>query len=172
MFHDACAPTVPYMSVPLTLAILALVGLLGAVTWLFVRSQAEIARLSRQNEELVHRYMEHVTKSAEKMTRDVPKMADKMLDSLARGIADVTKGTSEAMQAIYGPVRVEEQRTTTYHDDLPTPWYAEEGSLDLTDPTDGLLVSDPVEYPAGGSNLIHDGDDEPFGIPGLRVGGD
>jgi len=160
------------MAIPLTIAIVALCGLIGLLTWLFARSQAEIARLSQQNQELVDRYMEHVTKSAEKMTRDVPKMADKMLDSLARGIADVTKGTSDAMQAIYGPVRVETERASMEQDDLPTPWYTEEGALDFTDPTDGLLVTDPVEYPEGGNNLIVDGDENPFGIPGLKVGAD
>ena len=160
------------MELPLSLAIIVLTCMIGLMTWLFVRSQAENARLRQVMYEQNVQYAEYVTKSAEKMTRDVPKMADKMLDSLTRSISDVTKGTSDAMQAIYGPVRVEEQRQTAEFDDLPTPWYTQEGAMDFTDPTDDLLVSDPVEYPEGGGNLIVDGDDEPFGIPGLKVGGD
>jgi type II secretory pathway pseudopilin PulG len=160
------------MAVPLSIAIIALTALLGLVTWLYVRAQAENARLVERILEINTQYSEYTLKSAEKMTRDLPKMSEKMLDSLARGISEVTKGTSDAMQAIYGPVRVTEQAQTAELGDLPTPWYAEEGALDTSDPTDRWLVSDPTEYPEGGSNLIMDGDDEPFGIPGLKVGGD
>jgi hypothetical protein len=160
------------MELPLSIAIIVLTCMIGLMTWLFVRSQAENARLQQRILEINTNYSDYTLKHAEKMTRDVPKMADKMLDSLARAIGDVTKGTSDAMQAIYGPVRMEEQRQTAEFDDLPTPWYAAEGSMDFSDPTDQLLVQDPVEYPEGGSNLIMDGDDEPFGIPGLKVGGE
>jgi hypothetical protein len=157
------------MAVPLSIAIIALTTLLGLVTWLYVRSQAENARLVERILEISTNYSDYTLKSAEKMTRDVPKMAEKMLDSLARGIADVTRGTSEAMQAIYGPVRVETEQAQAAMGDIITPWYGEEGSLDTLDPTDALLVADPVEHPEGGSNLIMDGDDEPFGVPGLKL---
>lgn len=157
------------MAIPLTVAIVALVCMIGLLIWLFVRSQAEIARLQGVILEQSVNYTEYVQKSAEKMTRDVPKMSEKMLDTLAKGIADVQRGTSDAMQALYGPVRLQEQAMSMEQDDLPTPWYGDPGAMDYRDPTDGLLVSDPVEYPEGGGNLIMEGDDEPFGIPGLKL---
>jgi len=160
------------MAIPLTLAIVALCGLIGLLAGLYARSQVENARLVERILEINTNYSEYALKNAEKMTRDVPKMADKMLDSLARSISDVTKGTSDAMQAIYGPVRMEQQQQTAEMGDLPTPWYTEEGAMDFGDPTDEFLVADPVEYPEGGNNLILDGDEEPFGIPGLKLGGD
>jgi hypothetical protein len=120
-------------------------------------------------------YADQALKMAADTARNQPKYADKMLDSLARGIGDVTRGTAEAMQAIYGPVRIEERQQTAEYDDLPTPWYTKEGAMDFTDPTDEYLVSDPTEYPEGGGgmdgSLISDGDDEPFGVPGLKVNG-
>jgi hypothetical protein len=64
---------------------------------------------------------------------------------------------------------VETEQAQAAMGDIITPWYGEEGSLDTLDPTDALLVADPVEYPEGGSNLIMDGDDEPFGVPGLKL---
>ena len=168
-FHASWAYD-PGMAVPLSLAIIALTTLLGLVTWLYVRAQAENARLVERILEINTQYSEYTMKSAEKMTRDLPKMSEKMLDSLARGIQDVTRGTSEAMQAIYGPVRMETEQSQAVMGDIITPWYGEEGSLDESDPTDRFLVSDPTEYPEGGNNLIMDGDDEPFGIPGLKIG--
>lgn len=159
------------MELPLTLAIVALIAVIGALTWtiarLLARSDAahtEMLRVSRE-------YSEQALKIAADTARNQPKYADKMLESLARGITDVTRGTADAMQAIYGPVQRAETNASAEFDDLPTPWYAAEGAMDPSDPTDHLLVADPTEYPEGGNNLIMEGDDEPFGIPGLKVGG-
>lgn len=159
------------MEIPLTLAILALIAVIGALIWtihrLLARSEAAHAEMMRVSRE----YSEQALKIAADTARNQPKYAEKMLDSLTRSISEVTKGSADAMTALYGPIRHEEQQATAEMGDIITPWYGAEGSMDPSDPTDAYLVADPTEYPEGGNNLIMDGDDEPFGIPGLKVNG-
>ena len=159
------------MAFPMSIAILALIAVIGALTWLLIRSERRNAALVEQFTTANREYAEYALKNAADTARNAPRYADKMLDSLASGIKDVTEGVTRSMQAIYGPVQHQEQQASAEKGDIATPWYGAEGSLDHSDPTDQLLIADPTEYPEGGSNLILDGDDEPFGIPGLKVGG-
>ena len=160
----------PGMELPLTLAIVALIAVIGALTWtisrLLTRSDAAHAEMLRVSRE----YSEQALKIAADTARNQPKYADKMLESLTRSISEVTKGSADAMTALYGPIRHEEAQASAENGDIITPWYGAEGSMSTVDPTDMYLVADPTEYPEGGNNLIIDGDDEPFGVPGLKVG--
>ena len=170
-----CTPIVRAMEIALIIAMLALIAVICGLAWLFVRSESRSAEAHAEMLRVSKEYANAAMKQASDAARLQPKYADKMLESLARGITDVTRGTAEAMKAIYGPVQQAESATSTDYTDLPTPWYAHEGALDDTDPTDRYLVQDPVERPDNlgglGGALLMDGDDEPFGIPGLVVGG-
>jgi hypothetical protein len=161
------------MQIPMTISILALMAVIGALSWLYVGSTRQTAVAYAEMMRVSKEYADQALKIAADTARLQPKYAEKMLDALARSVTDVTKSSSDAMQAIYGPVRMEQQQASVEHDDLPTPWYAEEGAMDYSDPTDSLLVADPVEYADNGGGLdgalLMDGDEEPFGVPGLKA---
>lgn len=157
------------MELPLTLAILVLSAIACGSTYLMISSAKRSAYESQQIVQIQREIYAEALKASTDTARNQAKYADKMVETLSQAVREVTEGLSEGMSAVYGPARAAEAAADAQDGDIATPWYTREGALDLSDPTDGLIVADPVEYPEGGGNLIMDGDDEPFGIPGLGV---
>ncbi len=157
------------MAVPLTLCIIVLCALIGVLTWLLVRSQRRYDDLVARHIAASDAYAGTAIKTAAEQARNQPKYAEKMLDSLARGITQVTDGISASMKTIYGPIQSSYEDTAASKSDLPTPWYAEEGSMDYSDPTDGFLggIADPLadNQQVPGGNLILEDGPAGFGLP-------
>lgn len=158
------------MNLPLTLAICLLGAIACGSTYLMIRQAQRSAYESQQIVQAQREIYAEALKAATDTARNQAKYADKMVETLSQSVREVTEGLSQGMSAVYGPPQKQMEAALQEDGDIATPWYSREGALDLTDPTDGLIVADPVEYPEGGSNLIMDDDDEPFGIPGLKVG--
>lgn len=161
------------MAVPLTLAILVLGALVGVLTWLLVRSERRNAELMAQLVQQSTAYADQSLKVAAGMTRNGANQADKMLTVVARSVTEVTAAVRGAMTdslaAMYGPAQAQAQVMADSLADLPTPWYANEGSADYSDPTDAFLggIADPIadnHQNAGGNLLLQDGP-AGFGLP-------
>lgn len=159
------------MTVPLTLAIALLaciVALLLFVIWKLLSKMQEITDNSIR---VVTDMASASTRSQELAARNLPKQSDAMISSLSGAITQVVDAVKGSMLSVYGP-----PPTTTTEDPLGgtppgVPFYANAGSEDYSDPTDGLMnegMTDPAAGDALG-NLIADGDDSPFGIPGLKI---
>jgi hypothetical protein len=158
------------MLIPLTLCIAAFIAAIAALIWLLVQAQRRVDQYLAHMLQVSKDYADHALGTAADAVRDHPNNVQKMMDSLSAGIRQANESNAAAMVTLYGPSTVQAAQMEGSQGDILTPWYAEEGALDMSDPTDRLLVADPVEYPEGGNNLIVDGDEEPFGIPGLKLG--
>lgn len=161
------------MTAALILCILVFAALVGVLMWMLVRSQRRYDDLLVRYVAASESYAGSAIRSAAEQARNAPKQADKMLDSVARSITDVTEAVrgamTDSMRAMYGPVQAADQAQADRLADLPTPWYAAEGSADYTDPTDAFLggISDPIadnNQAAGGNLLLEDGPGG-FGLP-------
>lgn len=164
------------MAVLVTLALfvfLVLCALIALLTWLLLKSQRRYDALHDRFIAASDAYAGTAIRNAADIARNQPKYADKMLDSLADGLTRITEGLTSsmkaAMTAVYGPVQRAEAQAAATLGDLPTPWYATEGAMDFTDPTDLFLggIADPAadnQQAAGGNLLLEDGP-AGFGLP-------
>ena len=163
------------MELPLTLAIVALMACIGGLAWLFVRAEARSTAAHAEMMRVSKEYADAAIKLSADTARNGPKYADKMLETLSRTMQEVTRANSDAMTTMYAPMQRESAPMESDLGDLPTPWYAEEGAMDYSDPTDAYMVADPTEYPDAGGGLdgalVYGDDEEPFGVPGLKVTG-
>lgn len=167
------------MVLPLTLAILVLallIGLLLYALWKMLGEMTTMRGEMRDTQETAMSAMrgmaDAATRNSELAAKNLPKQTDAMISSLASAVRDVSTAVSASVSAVYAPAMAQKVEDANQQNDLPTPWYAHPGSNDFSDPTDGLVnegMTDPSVGAAAG-NLIIDGDDEPFGIPGLKVG--
>lgn len=161
------------MTVPLTLSILMLAGCAGLFAWLWYQSQRRYEALNALYVEATRAYVDQSLKIAADMMRNQPKLTEKMLDSLARGVTQVTESLSASMnatmRAVYQPYQQSEAAATGDVGDIITPWYTTEGSMDFRDPTDAYLggITDPISdnHQTAGGNLITEDGPSGFGLP-------
>ena len=172
------------MTLPLSLSILILAAVIAGLLWFITRLQRQIRVLELDARESAREYMDHVlqtaadmSKSAADASRSSSRYAEKMLDSLSTSTVAVVESIRDSMHTLYGPQTTSAEATTdqAYGGTKPLQtFYSTEGSEDYTDPTDMFLNESLVGGMSDGAaqapgNLIMDDDDDPFGIPGLKI---
>jgi hypothetical protein len=118
-------------------------------------------------------YAQSATRSQELAAKNLPKQSDAMIASLSGAITQVVDAVSGSMKSIYGPIHEDARQSAEQGTPPMAPWYGDPTAMDFSDPTDGL-INEGISDPAASGNLdglILPGDDEPFGIPGLKVEG-
>ena len=172
------------MTLPLSLSILILAAVIAGLLWFITRLQSRIDRLQTLFMEVNTNYSDFTmkiaadqAKSAADASRSSSRYAEKMLDSLSTSTVAVVESIRDSMHTLYGPQTTSAEATTdqAYGGTKPLQtFYSTEGSEDYTDPTDMFLNESLVGGMSDGAaqapgNLIMDDDDNPFGIPGLKI---
>jgi len=158
------------MALPLTIAILVFTLLLGLAAWVIARLLARQDRMSEEVLRISREYADAAMNASKLAATAHTKQASALVDALATATEKTITSVASSMNAVYGPAVVDRTAAEGSGADPMAPWYTQEGSMDFSDPTDAMNVEGIVDPTM---DVTPDGlvmDDEPFGIPGLKVG--
>ena len=158
------------MATPLTIAILVFTLLLALAGWVIARLLARQDRMSEEMLRISREYADTALNTSKLAAAAHTKQANSMIESLSLATQATIEGVAKSMNAVYGPAVVDRTAAEGSGAEPLSPWYTKEGSMDYSDPTDTMNVEGLM---GPEQNDTHDGlvlDDEPFGVPGLKIG--